>query len=261
MCRWVAYRGAPVLMESLVASPERSLIAQSLNASEGKTAINGDGFGLGWYGEREQPGLYREVLPAWSDENLLSICAQVRSRLFFAHVRASTGTQSARANCHPFAHDKFMFMHNGAIDDYLSVKRRIDALIPDALYAARRGATDSEAIFLAAMGFGLAEDPIGAMARTMKRIAGMLERANQSSQIHFTAALSDGKSLWAYRWASDSKAPSLYWRKSGDSLLVVSEPLDNERACWQEVPQGCTLIAHEDRIETRCMNAAILKAA
>lgn len=261
MCRWIAYRGAPVLMESLVAAPERSLIRQSLNASEGKTPINGDGFGLGWYGERAEPGLYREVRPAWSDENLRSICAQVRSKLFFAHVRASTGSESARANCHPFAQGKFLFMHNGAIDDYEAVRRRIDALIPDALYHARRGTTDSEALFLAALGFDLAADPASAMARMLKRVAGMLERANSAAQIHFTSALSDGDNLWAFRWASDGCAPSLYWRRTGDALIVVSEPLDNERELWREVPQGCMLTAQGGRVETLCMNTAIRKAA
>ena len=92
MCRFLAYRGEPILLEDLVAAPAHSLIDQSLRANEARTTTNGDGFGIGWYGERDTPGLYREVHPAWSDENLRSICAQVRSRLFVAHVRASTGT-------------------------------------------------------------------------------------------------------------------------------------------------------------------------
>ncbi len=260
MCRWIAYRGAPVLMETLVAAPSRSLLVQSMNASEGKTAINGDGFGLGWYGERAQPGLFREVRPAWADENLRSICAQVRSHLFFAHVRASTGAEVARANCHPFVHGDLMFMHNGAIDNYSAVRRRIDALIPDTLYQERRGTTDSEALFLAALGFGLADDPVAAMAKTLKRVAGMLERANAGA-LHFTSALSDGKSLWAWRWASDAQAPTLYWRQSGADLLVVSEPLDEERGCWRALPQGGMLIARNGRVETRCINEAIRAAA
>ncbi|MBM3608272.1 MAG: class II glutamine amidotransferase [Alphaproteobacteria bacterium] len=261
MCRWIAYRGSPVLMESLVAAPERSLISQSINAAEGKTPINGDGFGLGWYGEKAEPGLYREVRPAWSDENLRSICAQVRSRLFFAHVRASTGSESSRANCHPFAHDRYLFMHNGAIDNYDSIRRRIDTLIPDEFYHARRGTTDSEAIFLAALGFDLAASPASAMARTLKRIAGMLERANSAAHVHFTSALSDGENLWAFRWASDGRAPSLYWRRTDDALVIVSEPLDNARESWQEVPQGCMLIANGERTLTQCMNAEIRRAA
>ena len=91
MCRFLAYLGEPILLEDLVCKPRHSLVRQSLRAVEAKTVTNGDGFGVGWYGERNSPGVYHEVMPAWSDQNLLSLCANVRSRLFFAHVRAATG--------------------------------------------------------------------------------------------------------------------------------------------------------------------------
>ena len=91
MCRWVAYQGAPVFLEEFVSRPCQSLIAQSRHCREAKTEVNADGFGLGWYGERPEPGTFRDVRPAWSDENLLSLAHQIRSRQFFAHVRASTG--------------------------------------------------------------------------------------------------------------------------------------------------------------------------
>ena len=67
MCRFLAHQGEPILLETLVTAPCHSLIHQSLHAAEGKTETNGDGFGLGWYGERDTPGLYRDVRPAWSD--------------------------------------------------------------------------------------------------------------------------------------------------------------------------------------------------
>src|SRR3712207_8568576 len=89
----------------------------------------------------------------------LPIC----SRIFFAHVRASTGTSTTRANCHPFAHGRHLFMHNGQIGGYARIKRRLEATIPDALYDARLGTTDSEAIFLAALANGLEENPVAAM--------------------------------------------------------------------------------------------------
>lgn len=243
MCRWIAYRGEPVLMETLVSESQHSLIAQSLRAAESVTATNGDGFGLGWYGERPFPGVYREIRPAWSDENLRSICGQVRSRLFFAHVRASTGTASVRANCHPFAYRQHMFMHNGQIGGYHAVRRRVEDLIPDDLYTHRQGTTDSEAIFLAALGAGLEDDPFGAMAKTLKNIATLMRRANVNEPLRLTAALTDGHTLRAFRWASDDRPPSLYWRRKEGSLIVVSEPLDGERCNWSEVPQGCALTA------------------
>lgn len=261
MCRFLAYQGEPVFLETLVCAPARSLVHQSLHAEEAKTGTNGDGFGLGWYGEREAPGLYREIRPAWADENLKSLCGQVRSRLFFAHVRASTGASTTRANCHPFAHGRHLFMHNGQVGGYARIKRRLEELIPDAFYDARLGTGDSEAIFLAALADGLAQDPIGAMARTLKRITGLMRAAAIDEPLRFTAAYTDGETLWAYRWACDAKPPSLYYRETETGLVLVSEPLDR-RQSWREVPKGCTLVSRPGRAVTlECLSGALARAA
>ena len=109
MCRWAAYIGAPVFLEDIVLRPAHSLVAQSRHASECKTETNADGVGVAWYDAKTTPGLYRDVLPAWSDENLGALCAQIRSRLFISHVRASTGSATSRANCHPFVQRHWSF--------------------------------------------------------------------------------------------------------------------------------------------------------
>jgi glutamine amidotransferase len=243
MCRFLAYSGDPVFLTDLVCAPTHSLVHQSLHAAEAKTETNGDGFGIGWYGERTEPGLYRDVCPAWSDENLVNLCQQVRARMFFAHVRASTGTATTRANCHPFAHGRHLFMHNGQIGGYLKIKRRLEALIPDALYDVRRGSTDSEAIFLLALANGLAEDPIGAMARTLSTVRDLMRAADAADPLRFTAVVTDGETLTAYRWACDGRPPSLYYRQTETGLVVVSEPIDGCREGWQVVPKGGTLQA------------------
>jgi glutamine amidotransferase len=243
MCRFLAFQGEPILMETLVAAPCHSLIHQSLHANEAKTETNGDGFGVGWYGERETPGLYRELRPAWSDENLLSIVSQVRSHLFFAHVRAATGTATSRANCHPFAHGRYLFMHNGQIGGWAAVRRRVEAMIPDELYAARAGTTDSEAIFLAALSRGLDHDPVGAMTATLRDVKAHMRAARVDEPLRFTATLTDGHTVWAFRWACDARPATLYYKKGPTGLLLVSEPIDADRGCWHEVPRGGTLIA------------------
>src|ERR1700726_3395770 len=102
MCRWIAYRGETTALEHYVTEPDHSLISQSIHALEATASVNGDGFGLGWYGTHPEPGLYREIRPGWSDENLRYLCRHLQSHLFFAHVRAATGTAITRVNCHPF---------------------------------------------------------------------------------------------------------------------------------------------------------------
>jgi predicted glutamine amidotransferase len=170
MCRLVAYAGPPVFLDTLLIHPPASLVSQSHAARLAKTIVNGDGCGIGWYGERPEPGVYRGTLPAWSDANLVSLCHQIRASLFLAHVRSATFGEVATANCHPFAAGRHLFMHNGQIGDYAHLRSRIEALITDALYPLRRGTSDSEVIFLAALGRGLEADLAAALSATMVEI-------------------------------------------------------------------------------------------
>lgn len=64
MCRWLAYAGPPVYLDTLILKPKQSLITQSRDAHKGVSALNADGFGVGWYGEKAEPGVYRDILPA-----------------------------------------------------------------------------------------------------------------------------------------------------------------------------------------------------
>jgi glutamine amidotransferase len=246
MCRWAAWTGAPVFLEEIVARPGHSLIRQSHDARQAPSAINADGFGIAWYGERPEPGLYRDVLPAWSDPNLRSLVAQVRSPLFLAHVRASTGTASSRNNCHPFAVGRWAFMHNGQIGGYDAFRRDADMMIPDALYPHRKGATDSEALFLVALAEGLEADPIGAMERACARLIALSRARGAAPHLRLTAALTDGRTLWAFRAATDGAAPSLWHRwvegPQGAGRAVVSEPFDPDCTGWEAVPEGSVCI-------------------
>lgn len=246
MCRWIAYRGETIPLEHYVTAPAHSLIEQSLRALEGTVATNGDGFGLGWYGEHPEPGLYREVRPAWSDDNLRYLCRHIQSHLFFAHVRAATGTPTTRPNCHPFASGRFLFMHNGVIGHWPRSRRPIEALIPDHLYPSRIGTTDSEAVFLAIMGAGAAEDPIGATVRTLARLTDIVNTSGRQP-LRFTAALADGESLYAFRYAVNDKSNTLYYRAAGSSVVLASEPLDRDRAIWLPVPDNHMIISRPGR--------------
>jgi predicted glutamine amidotransferase len=247
MCRWIAYRGETVALEHYVTAPAHSLIEQSMRAVEALSGINGDGFGLGWYAGHDEPGLYREVRPAWSDENLRHLCRHIRSHLFFAHVRASTGTATTRPNCHPFAHGRWMFMHNGQFGDWSLIRRQAEALIPDAFYRSRIGTTDSEAVFLAILGAGVDEDPVGATVRTLGAVTDIVRASGTADPVRFTAALTDGHDLYAFRYASNDTANTLYYREVGDDVVVVSEPLDQDRSGWKPVPPGHMIVAREGR--------------
>ena len=215
MCRWIAYRGESIKLERYVTAPSHSLVVQSLRALEGNASTNGDGFGLGWYDAQDlEPGLYREVRPAWSDENLRHLCRHIRSHLFFAHVRASTGTPTTRPNCHPFAFGKWLFMHNGQVGDWSLIRRRVEALIPDDLYKSRVGTTDSEAVFLAILGAGAETDPVAATMRTLNVLTDMVRASGTTEPLRFTSALADGENLYAFRYSNNDTPNTLYYRES-----------------------------------------------
>ena len=229
MCRFIAYHGDAIFLEDLIATPRHSLVKQSLCAEQARTVTQGDGFGIGWYGERDEPAVYREVMPAWSDENLLALAATVRSGLFFAHVRAATAGGIARQNCHPFRHGRWMFMHNGQIGGYARLRRALEARLPDALYALRRGATDSELLFLltlARIDDGVA--PEDAVRRVFDDTVALMEERGIDEPLRMAAALTDGRRLHAFRLSSDDAPPTLYRSRSRSGTVVASEPLHRE---------------------------------
>jgi glutamine amidotransferase len=116
-------------------------------------------------------------------------------------------------------------------------------LIPDRLYMARQGTTDSEAMLLAAVAMGLMDDPVAAIGAMLGRVRRLMDGAAIDEPLRFTAALTDGANMWAFRWASDGKPATLYWKHDEDGLFVVSEPIDGHREDWEAIPVGGCVIA------------------
>ena len=246
MCRLAAYLGEPLFLEELIAKPRHSLMRQSLRAEEAKMQTNGDGCGIGWYGERDEPGIYREALPAWSDDNLLALSQTLRSRLFFAHVRAATAGASSRQNCHPFRHGRYLFMHNGQVGGYAGLRRTMESWLPDTLYAERQGATDSELLFLLAMArVRDGSPPAQAVLGVLHDAVALMQARGVQQALRFAATLSDGQQLWAFRLATDDKPPTLYLQQCGNGSIVASEPLcdatKDAQAPWQALAPGSVL--------------------
>ncbi len=238
MCRWAAYIGEPTYLEDIVTAPSHSLIDQSHHALEAKTPTNGDGFGIAWYGDRAEPGTYRDILPAWSDPNLKSLCRQIRSPLFLAHVRASTGGATSRSNCHPFTAGRWAFMHNGQIGGFDRLRRRLESTLPDAIYDRMEGSTDSELFFLLMQANGLDDDPRRAGELTAAQIVGASQEVGVQPHLRLTCAFSDGENLYGIRYATDAFAPTLYIGEPSGGRCLVSEPYDKEKRSWRSVPAG-----------------------
>lgn len=252
MCRWLAYKGSEIYLNELIFEPKYSLIEQSMSARKSITTINADGFGLGWYGNEREPGLYREVLPAWSDCNLKSLSQHIQSPLFFAHVRASTGASTSRVNCHPFRYENWLFMHNGQIGGYDEIKWELERLIPKAFYSSRNGQTDSELLFLLLLSNGLVEYNVDdAVKKTINQIEEIVRSNHINEPLRISACWSDGDKVWALRYASDQHAPTLFYKAANNKLIIASEPLDNEKECWTRVPQSHLLFVSGSEVSVR----------
>jgi predicted glutamine amidotransferase len=269
MCRWLAYSGTPIRLEELLVKRDRSLIDQSLHARMGATTTNGDGFGVGWYDGSESPRVYRSVHPAWNDRNLREVAAGISSPLFFAHIRASTGTAIQETNTHPFRFGKWLWMHNGLIREFHRVRRELVLAVDESLYPSIEGTTDSEAMFFLALTFGLEDDPIAAVERMVGLVEQTGHRHGVEHPIQMTVATTDGERIWAFRYSSEGDSRSLYYstrldalkamypeseelaRLSDETRVIVSEPLGDLPGAWNPAPESHVGIVQSGADELR----------
>ena len=260
MCRWLAYYGNPIRPERLLFEAKNSLVEQSRRDRLAAGHPNADGFGLGWYGDREIPGLYRSVAPAWGDRNLRELAGQITSGLFLGHVRAATGTPVEQSNCHPFRHGRWLFVHNGFIDAYAHVRRDLLLGVAPELFEGIEGTTDSEVLFHLALTFGLEDDPLPALERAAGFVEETGRRHGVAEPLQMTVGLSDGERVYAARYASGPVVNSLFvsedaravralypdderFRGLGpEARAVVSEPLGDLPGVWREMPAGSAVI-------------------
>ena len=264
MCRWLAYAGSPILLEELLYRPDHSLIDQSLHARLGVETTNGDGFGVGWYStSSETPAVFHSIEPAWNDRNLREVAGHVHSPLFMAHIRASTGTAVQQTNCHPFRYGKWIWVHNGLVRDFGSLKRDLALAVDESLYPHIEGSTDSELLFHLALTFGLEDDPPAAVERMVGFVEEVGHRHETEHPIQMTIGTTDGNNVWAFRYSSEGDSRTLYYSSdvralrelypdraqlqeiSDESRVIVSEPLGDLPGVWNEVPESSYGIVQE----------------
>ena len=256
MCRWLAYSGSPILMEQALYGGAHSLVDQSLHSRLGAETTNGDGFGVGWYGEAATPGVFHSIEPAWNDSNLREVAAHVRSPLFFTHIRAAIGSAVQQTNCHPFRRDRWLFMHNGYINEFATIKRDLVVAVDPSLYSEIQGQADTEVLFFLALTLGLEDDPPAAVAQAIGLIEAIADRHGVAHPFQGTIATTDGDSIWAFRYSSERNSRSLYYTTdvptlrrrhpeiqvleelSDNARLIVSEPLADVAGVWNEVPES-----------------------
>ncbi len=270
MCRWVAYLGDPVNVGSVLYEPKNSIIRQSKESYLGAEATNGDGFGVGWYTDGiAEPLKYRSTQPAWNDDNLKEITRNLTSQCFIAHVRATTGTPVQQTNCHPFRYEKWLFAHNGLVRGWKKVRRELTFAVDPSLYPHIQGSTDSEVLFYLALTLGLEDDPIGAIEKTVGMVETACAKVGVDNGIQMTICATEGKALYAARYATQDVARSLFVTNDAktvkemypeneklgifpdDAHMIVSEPLADLPDAHHEVPQNHAIIVTNAGVEER----------
>jgi predicted glutamine amidotransferase len=280
MCRWMAWFGQPVPIEELLFKTQHGIVDQSLHSRMGAEPTNGDGFGLGWYGGGKGPAVYHSVAPAWGDANLRELAAHVESPLFLAHVRAAIGSPVQQTNCHPFRHGQWLFVHNGYVGDFHTIRRDLMMAIDPGLFADITGSTDTEVVFRLALTFGLEDDPIPALERTVGLIEATATKRGVAPMVQGTFGVSDGESLWAVRYATEGRARSLFASAdvatvrqlapdnprvahlADDDRVIASEPFAELPGGWHEIDESSAVIVRRggvlERVQFRPQRAAAI---
>ncbi|MGD1897169.1 MAG: ergothioneine biosynthesis protein EgtC [Phormidesmis sp.] len=245
MCRILGYLGPQISIDQLMLKPEHSMLVQSYQPRELDAAVlNGDGFGMGWYGAPGgRPFVYRNVLPMWNDRSLGDLCRYVQAKNFLVNLRSATAKMPVDiSNCQPFAYKDMLFVHNGLIENFFdTLYRPIREKLCDKAYKLIEGLTDSEHMFALLVhhletqpGIDLAE----ALHQTMKMVVSLANAAGV--RVAANIILSTGNRLIALRYDNQQKAPSFYLLKNSksfpNSVILTSEGLFEDN--WQPYNQS-----------------------
>jgi glutamine amidotransferase len=243
MCRHLAYLGPQASLQAVLTDPPHGLYRQSWASRRQRYGtVNADGFGVGWYADGDPvPARYRRALPIWADESFAYLARVTRTGALLAAVRsASPGTEHGPSSVAPFTGDGWLFSHNGRIEGWPSSAAAIAATLPAATLLELDARVDSAllwALVLHRLRGGLA--PAEALSDTISALAA----AGVPGRFNFL--LTDG-----HRIAASAAGDSLCYRIDEESLIVASEPCDDEEG-WVDVPDGKIIEVCDGRIDVR----------
>ena len=278
MCRLMAYKGTPIIIDKLLYQPKNSLINQSSNAREIEEPLNGDGFGIGWYAQEvnDEPATFVSVSPAWSSRNLRNLAPKIKTSCMIAHVRAASVGEVSESNCHPFQYKNLLMAHNGGVENFSLIKRLLREPLTDELYNWIKGQTDSEHIFAYLVTYLYKnhkkitpEAVADAFEHTFTYINQLMKQVGITDAAYLNMAITNGKFMVATRYVSDPKEDALTLYHSEGSRYVVEDgitrmeaPQDDDNAVlivsekltdgkeWTLIPKNHLVIV-EDSLNVR----------
>jgi len=273
MCRLMAYKGTPIVIDDLLYKPKNSLITQSINAKEIEEPLNGDGFGIGWYAPEinNEPVTFVSVNPAWNNRNLRNLAPKIKTNCLLAHVRAATVGDVSESNCHPFQYKDFLMAHNGGVEEFGKIKRHLREPLSNELYNWIKGQTDSEHLFAYLLNHLFnnhktvtPEAVVDSFEHMFRDVKKLMVQYDIKEEAYMNMAFTNGEFVVASRYVSDPKQEALTLYHSEGSrfvvengvtrlvapkdddgaVLVVSEKLSDDKD-WTMIPANHFVIVEE----------------
>lgn len=246
MCRLLAYKGTPIVINKLLFEPKNSLINQSFHAKEIDEPLNGDGFGLGWYSPEisAEPATFVSLNPAWSNRNLRNLAPKIKTGGLIAHVRAASVGEVSEANCHPFQYNNWLMAHNGGVENFSSIKRELRSNLSDELYIWIKGQTDSEHLFSVLINYvkskskeATPEIVMDGFEYTFETLKKQMLKQGIKEPAYLNMVVTNGDFIVGTRYITDPKEEPLTLYHSEGSRYVVEDgittmmaPQDDDQA-------------------------------
>ena len=184
MCRVLAYIGPEIPLESLLLTPENSLINQTLDP-ERHPQLQLAGWGFGAWSEHllkpEKPFLYHRPMAAFYDDNADGMVPSLQVSTMLAHVRAAnynSTTVLADENCHPFSYKEtpWIVAQNGDLPNWKILQRELLSHCKDTYLEQMRGNTDTEFLYVLLLSL-LESDSDGDVQRAFEKMLQVIVQA------------------------------------------------------------------------------------
>jgi glutamine amidotransferase len=250
------------------------LAAQSRRDARGES--HRDGWGLASFDGDGRPHVTKSLQAACDDRAFDDLARSVVTTTLVVHVRQASVGNTALENTHPFVHGRWVFAHNGTLEDFAARKGPLLSAIPDDLRQMIRGDTDSEHVFLfwlgrlrAAAG-GLDRSPsVDTITATFQQTTKLLDGwfpTHQGEESKFNFVVADGRLLAATRWGhalacrerrgngvTALSVRPLHADETFRAVEIASEPTEGDG--WREVPDR-TLVVVDERLDVHTASLA-----
>lgn len=257
MCRLFGFR-------SVIPSQVHRSLLLAENALGVQSNAHPDGWGVAFYVDGT-PHVTRNPSTALGDALFHRLSGVVASETVLAHVRQATRGRNSVLNCHPFQYGRWVFAHNGDIENLDDKREALRGAIRPDLLRFVLGETDSELLFFLFLTRLSEKRPLGqdfsvdevvaALRHTVQRARAICDTAERRASL--TLLLTDGKLLAACHGGKQLYY-STYKRRCGDRercpslspmceaptttgrvnhFIVSSEPLSGENV-WEKLEEG-----------------------